>query len=180
MAVQKSPYKLIIIGDSESGKSSLMMRLTENKYYADPNSTIGVDFKCLITGDYKFHIWDTAGQERFRAITRALYKDSDLIMVAFDLNNRKSFENLRYWIPQALQVTDNIILVGCKSDLQHNISQEEIDRYEYPYFSTSSKASVGNKELLEGLKQSVISCCPEMFGHTTLQMYQEEQKKRCC
>lgn len=70
--------KLLIVGDSGVGKTSLLMRYCEDQFHTDYLSTIGVDFKVkkikVSEANVTLNIWDTAGQERFRNITKTFYK----------------------------------------------------------------------------------------------------------
>src|SRR5687767_1706135 len=94
--------KLIIIGDSGVGKSTIMSMYCDDTFMENYVSTIGVDFKVKIidVNDKiaKVQIWDTAGQERFKSITRSYYKDANGVLLVFDLTNRQSFIKLEQWI----------------------------------------------------------------------------------
>ena len=121
------PFKIIIIGDSGTGKSSLMLRYTDDTFSEFHNTTIGVDFKfkkLKINDTYVgFHIWDTAGQEKFKSIIRSYYLNSDGIILVFDLNSKYTFDNLQYWIDE-IKYTGRqkcpIILIGNKTDLKNS------------------------------------------------------------
>src|SRR3990167_5585635 len=96
--------KTIIIGDSCVGKSCILNKFVDDNFNNDANMTIGVDYKtCRI--DYanktiKLLIWDTAGQERFQSLTKAFYKNAEVIIIVFDITNIKSFTNIDYWIKE--------------------------------------------------------------------------------
>ena len=118
-------FKLLIIGDSAVGKTSLLLRYTDEAYSEHYISTIGVDFKIktmeLDGKTVKLQIWDTAGQERFKTITPTYYKGADGIIVVFDLTNQKSYDNVKKWLEEIEQYTSgkkvNKLLVGSKCDL---------------------------------------------------------------
>lgn len=117
-------FKLIIIGDSGIGKSSLLNRFSDNVYTDSYISTIGVDFKIttieIDNKICKLQIWDTAGQERFRTITSSYYRGAHGIMVVFDITNRDSFTNLPIWLKEIYNYASEnvkIILIGTKADL---------------------------------------------------------------
>ena len=84
-------FKCVLIGDAGVGKSSYLMRLSDDKFKHNYLATIFIDFKfkqLLIEGQrIKVQVWDTAGQEEFSTISSIYYKDADLIIIAFDLNN---------------------------------------------------------------------------------------------
>ena len=123
-------FKLIIIGDTGTGKSCIVKQFTEPNYSFENihDITIGVDFSTKITDikidnktyKVKTQIWDTAGQEVFRSITSSYYRNSAAILLVFDLSNRYSFLKLDYWSEQINKNANHnppIFLVGNKSDL---------------------------------------------------------------
>ena len=119
-------YKILLIGNSSVGKSSIFNRYVDNCYSDLSVSTIGVDFKIktlkINNKIIKLQIWDTNGQERFKAITNSYYRNSHGIIVVFDITDRKSFTGLRNWLNDADRYSENTckILVGNKSDLNDN------------------------------------------------------------
>lgn len=114
--------KLLIIGDSGVGKSSLLLRFSDNVFRDQYISTIGIDFKIRtleIDGErIRVQIWDTAGQERFRTITSTYYRGTHGVIVVYDVTNGESFVNVKRWLSEIEQNCDNIdrILVGNKND----------------------------------------------------------------
>jgi len=120
-------FKILIIGDSAVGKSSLLLRFADDVYHDTFQPTIGVDFKIrTIEQDgsiVKLQMWDTAGQEKFKTITSAYYKGAQGIIVMFDLTDRNSFDNVKNWISESYKYNncDAIrILVGNKCDLSNH------------------------------------------------------------
>lgn len=133
---QKHDYvlKLIIIGDSACGKSSLLQHFINGKMNAISKHTVGVEFgsrTVAVGGEdehgggsltvIKLQIWDTAGQDRFRSVTRSYYRGAVGCLVVFSLCDRASYEQVPRWLHDARtqageQVT--IVLVGNKSDLE--------------------------------------------------------------
>lgn len=147
-------FKILVIGDSCVGKSSLVARYTDNFYSNDFISTIGIDFKIRVAhvnDKYiKLQLWDTAGQERFNTITSTYYRGSHAIIIVFDLTNHTSFENVDKWLYEIdNHAHDNVykILVGTKADLieQRQVSQKNINelknRLGLEYIETSAKTS---------------------------------------
>ena len=90
--------KLIIIGDTSVGKTSLLLRFAENTFSIQHIATIGIDFKIKnmqVDGkNVKLQVWDTAGQERFRTITSSYYKGANGIILCFDSTVIQTFEHL--------------------------------------------------------------------------------------
>eukprot|EP00928_Gymnodinium_smaydae_P087510 TRINITY_DN71768_c0_g1_i1.p1 TRINITY_DN71768_c0_g1~~TRINITY_DN71768_c0_g1_i1.p1 ORF type:complete len:625 (+),score=129.21 TRINITY_DN71768_c0_g1_i1:100-1875(+) len=129
-------FKLVTVGDSGVGKSCLLTRFVQD-YYSDFHvSTIGVDFKTVITMVkgrlVKLQLWDTAGQERFSVVTGNYYRNSDGFVFVYDATNRASFDHVDQWLGQVQQhhecgPTTIKILVGNKSDMAGEVvvSEEE-------------------------------------------------------
>ncbi|CAG00264.1 unnamed protein product [Tetraodon nigroviridis] len=119
-------FRIILLGDSTVGKSSLLKRFTDGVYSDVADPTVGVDFYARSLDiepevKIKLQLWDTAGQERFRSITTSYYRNSVGGLPVFDLTNRKTFEHVREWHKE---VSEHIlphhmvyILIGHKSDL---------------------------------------------------------------
>ncbi|XP_023796836.1 ras-related protein Rab-39B-like [Cyanistes caeruleus] len=147
-------FRVIMLGDSTVGKSSLLQCYTEGVFLDTVNQTVGVDFYVQFVElepglQVKLQFWDTAGQERFRSVTRSYYRNSAGGMLLFDLTNRASFESIRQW---HREVTDTIqpfrmvfLLVGHKSDLsgQRRVGQREAEKLAaslgVQYVETSAK-----------------------------------------
>ncbi|KIJ44245.1 hypothetical protein M422DRAFT_252256 [Sphaerobolus stellatus SS14] len=118
--------KFIIIGDASVGKSSLLIRLTDQRFIANPDPTLGVEFgsKLIYIEEedktVKLQCWDTAGTESFRSITRSYYRGACGALVVYDVTSRESFEHARSWLADVRQYADpnlSCILVGNKVDL---------------------------------------------------------------
>ena len=152
----KSSYKIIIIGDSCVGKTSLMRRYVKNSFSQIYQSTIGVDFlsKIVKSGNriVELQIWDTAGSERFRSMNNAFYRGADACIVVFDLTNVHSFMNLENWIDEFLinatlkdPESFPFMIIGNKADLEEEkkVNSNMIKRFcsskNINYFETSSK-----------------------------------------
>ncbi|TCD70286.1 hypothetical protein EIP91_004187 [Steccherinum ochraceum] len=118
--------KFIITGDAAVGKSSLLVRLTDQRFLANPDPTLGVEFGSkLITIPeenkvVKLQCWDTAGTESFRSITRSYYRGAAGCLLVYDVTSRQSFTNVRTWLADVREHADphlTCILVGNKVDL---------------------------------------------------------------
>lgn len=118
--------KFIITGDAAVGKSSLLVRLTDRRFLANPDPTLGVEFGSkLITIPeenkvVKLQCWDTAGTESFRSITRSYYRGAAGCLLVYDVTSRQSFVNARSWLKDVREHADphlTCILVGNKVDL---------------------------------------------------------------
>jgi len=166
-------YKILIIGDSGVGKSSIIMRYADDTFLESMHSTIGVDFK-IKTIDHKgkiikLQIWDTAGQERFRTVTTSYYRGAHAVIVAFDLTSFDSFMNVKKWIDEVNESSSNqsrsvyLILIGTKSDLvtKRRVSQENIKsliaKCDINYIETSSKSNEGINEIFSKICTLLIT-----------------------
>jgi len=126
-------FKILIIGDGTSGKSSILNRYTDNTFNTNYTSTIGVDFKTKIVKindkTVKLQIWDTAGQERFKAVTTVYYRGINGILLVYDVTSRISFNNIDRWIDEIIKYAPPdvlILLIGNKSDFaERQVSIEE-------------------------------------------------------
>ena len=115
--------KLLLIGDSSVGKSSLLVRFADDQFSPDYMSTIGIDYKIktLDIGEtrVKMEVWDTAGQERFRTITKAYYRGAMGVLLVYDVTSEKSFKQIQGWINLIKKHAESdvcVLLVANKCD----------------------------------------------------------------
>ncbi len=165
-------FKLLIIGDSGVGKSSLLLQYIDSVYTDNYISTIGVDFK-IKTMEHngkviKLQIWDTAGQERFRTIISSYYRGARGVILTYDVTDSNSFTNLEYWINEIkVHTSDNVcrLIIGNKCDIANSrtVSKEEGELFatnnNIDYIETSAKTaenvdSAFKKLICELLKNS--------------------------
>ena len=153
--------KVIILGDSNVGKTSLLNKYVKNEFSIKYKATIGADFLTKQTRRknalINMQIWDTAGTEKFHSISSGFYRNSEACVLVFDLTNVDSFKNVEMWRKEFL---DNLnppegdkypfVLLGNKSDMQDEIkvSDEDIKMYciqhnDMPYFKVSAKNGEG-------------------------------------
>ena len=130
-AEPKIIVKLLLLGDSSVGKTSIIIKYISNKFMDTNIATLGVDYMDK-TVDYNnlkvfLQIWDTSGEEKFRSITRNFYRNADGLLVVFDLTCRESFNHVKNWINEAKEHKNDIktILVGNKLDLE---DEREVDK----------------------------------------------------
>jgi len=119
--------KIIIIGETGTGKSCLLHHFTQNTFKEHSQHTIGVEFasRTINVGEkkIKLQLWDTAGQERFRSVTRSYYRGAAAALLVYDITNRQSFTNLAKWLVDARALgSPNLVavLVGSKSDKEED------------------------------------------------------------
>lgn len=161
--------KLLMIGESNVGKSSILLRFTEDEFYENMQSTVGMDYKTKqITIDenvVKLAIWDTAGQERFRTLTPSYYRDGQGAILMYDVTDRNTFVKLDTWLNELntyCNKTDIVkMVVGNKIDLPNReVSTEEglqfARRHQTLYIESSAKTADGVKCCFEELVQKII------------------------
>lgn len=121
--------KLLIIGESYVGKSSLLIQYVDEEFSVSHTTTIGVEYKQKVMqleegSCIRVQIWDTAGTTRYNTITPNYYRNVDGILLVFDITNKKSFEMVNFWIKEVNEKTDvskiDLLLVGNKIDLQES------------------------------------------------------------
>jgi small GTP-binding protein len=152
-------FKLIIVGDSFTGKTSLLNKSCYNTFTERYDATIGVDFITKLNNMsdgsvIKTHIWDTAGQRCFSSILKEYYKNSAGIIYVFDKGNKKSFENIKYWMNEVKGNNKTpSILIGNKIDKSSNVSRETAEIFALEnsmlYIETSVSMGINTDEFLD-------------------------------
>ena len=125
-------FKIIIVGESGVGKSSLLKRAVQNKFDGSYQATIGFEFLLMHfkVNDLKLklQIWDTCGQEMYRSLVQGFYRNTSLALVVYDVNQKKTYESLDTWLKDIRQHTEQdlpIFIAGNKSDLEKSVGSEE-------------------------------------------------------
>ena len=131
-------FKIILVGDSGVGKSSMLTRFVDEAYCNVFMSTIGVDFKIktlnIDNKICKIQVWDTAGQEKYKSITNVYYRGAQACIIVYDVTDRMSFQNVYNWIQDLeTHAADDIymLLVGNKSDLSSQRAVTELEGYQF-------------------------------------------------
>ena len=202
---KKLSIKLLLIGDSEAGKTSLLLKYTEHIFPEEHIATIGVEYKdkYIIKDNYniRLQIWDTAGQERFRSITKSIYRNANGVLFVYDITNKESFANIKNWIKDLQNVGNDIkgIIVGNKIDLdpERIIDKKDLEemanKYQMPFIETSAKQNTFvndafNLIIDELLKDRTEEQIVEMFSRktksdlsvTTKKTNEKLKKNGCC
>jgi small GTP-binding protein len=125
VSADQTLIKLLMLGDSGVGKSSLLRRYVDDTFSPTFSTTIGIDFKIktltVNNKNIKLQIWDTAGQERFRTITTAYYRGAHGVIIVFDVTSKTTYTNAyNTWLPSVRKLSENnnpvIVLAGNKCD----------------------------------------------------------------
>ncbi len=161
--------KIILVGDSSVGKTSLVNRFMGFEFQENYSCTINADFKIKsLTIDQstgaELTVWDTCGQEKFRSITKLYFKDAHGVILVYDVNNENSFKGLNIWLNEIknnCKVDVSIILVGNKIDIENRkISKEQGNDFalknKLMYIETSSKDGINIDSPFENLTNDII------------------------
>jgi Ras-related protein Rab-7A len=172
---KKVLLKVIILGDSGVGKTSLMNQYVNRKFSNQYKATIGADFltKEVMVDDrlVTMQIWDTAGQERFQSLGVAFYRGADCCVLVFDVNVPKTFENLDSWRDEFLiqagpRDPDNFpfVVLGNKIDLedQRRVSAKRAQNWctqkgNIPYFETSAKENIEVEQAFQKIAKDALT-----------------------
>jgi len=160
--------KVLIAGEGNSGKTSLVHRFCFGKYEEDRHHTIGLEFNTVtinLKGGIvvKLAIWDLAGQPQFYYLRKEFYSGSRATALVFDLTNQDSFLQLRTWHEEILLACplQKFIVVGNKSDLKRRVSVEAAKRYaesiQAPYLETSAKKGRKIRRMFQYLVRLAIN-----------------------
>lgn len=164
-------FRLILIGQSTVGKSSLLRQFKEGEYFPDISLTVGVDFhaKMIRVNGHpiKMQLWDTAGQDRFRAIVKAYYRNAVGGLLVFDITNRESFMSLDEWYDEVMKIAHPhkpvFVLIGNKDDQvkQRQVSREDAlsfaRNHAMDYIETSAKSGHNVEESFQILAEKILT-----------------------
>mmetsp|Transcript_17435 Transcript_17435/g.45071 ORF Transcript_17435/g.45071 Transcript_17435/m.45071 type:complete len:189 (+) Transcript_17435:109-675(+) len=160
--------KIISIGDPAVGKSCLIKRYCEQRFVSKYVATIGVDYgvkPIKVRGkEVKVNFWDLAGGEEYAEIRNEFYKDAQGGIVVYDINSRKSFEALDYWLKEAAEhgaKETAYVVVGNKTDVGRRVVKEEEGRafakqHGMPYFEATAKDGENVQEMFHELFAIVV------------------------
>ena len=188
-------YKIIALGDSGVGKTSIFKRYAFGQFDEDTMSTIGLAFAeknyILQTNEkVKLKLVDTGGQERYKSLAKSYYKNVDGALFVFAHNDKESFEHIIEWIKLFEDNTNNKeipkFLIGNKNDLEHLDNQESFENFikEHNisrYISTSAKDNININELFKEMAEFINSNDDNKSAkQQNKQLKQNIPKKGCC
>lgn len=177
MTSKRQLLKIIILGDSGVGKTSLMHQYVSHKFDSRYKATIGADF---LTKDIEVNgqtvtlqIWDTAGQERFQSLGSAFYRGADACILVFDVTQQESFAHISSWLEEfSIQAgRRDSVLIGNKTDLEdrRQVATKTVQGWcakqnagegaegEMKYFETSAKDNIGVDEAFQAVAATALS-----------------------
>eukprot|EP00696_Hemimastix_kukwesjijk_P010315 gnl/Hemi2/23002_TR7695_c0_g1_i1.p2 gnl/Hemi2/23002_TR7695_c0_g1~~gnl/Hemi2/23002_TR7695_c0_g1_i1.p2 ORF type:complete len:204 (+),score=50.17 gnl/Hemi2/23002_TR7695_c0_g1_i1:133-744(+) len=166
-------FKLVLLGESAVGKSSLVLRFVRGQFFEYQESTIGAAFLtqtvALNDTTVKFEIWDTAGQERYHSLAPMYYRGAAAAVVVFDITSRESFVRAKSWVVELQrQGNPNIViaLAGNKADLasKRKVEAEEASKYAESvgimFMETSAKTAQSVQELFVEIARKLPKTTP--------------------
>ena len=188
--------KIMFIGNSSVGKTSIIKRYSKNIFSTSYISTLGIDFESKnINIDNKtinLQIWDTAGQEKYKVLSKNYYNNSNAFIIVYDITNLESFESVMNWIDQIKEnAPENVksILLGNKSDLEEKrkISEEEgknlAKKININFYETSAQNGANIEKAIDNLVKDVINdenFIKENTPKLERNKLKTEKKKKCC
>ena len=187
-------FKILLLGDSEVGKSCFLMRYSDNVFVENYITTIGLDYKLktvkLDSGKtIKVQLWDTAGQDKYRTIAKNYYKGSHGILLLYDITKMTSFENIREWIRDIKEEVSEkaiIFLIGNKIDLTDNrkISKEKgeelAEEYKIPFFEASAKSGENVDEVFKALYKKISEVYGDLEREKGSKLNKKNKNKGIC
>ncbi|EHH30900.1 ras-related protein Rab-5A-like [Macaca thibetana thibetana] len=170
-------FKLVLLGESAVGKSSLVLRFVKGQFHEFQESTIGAAFLtqtvCLDDTTVKFEIRDTAGQERYHSLAPMYYRGAQAVIVVYDITNEESFARAKNWVKELQrQASPNtvIALAGNKANLANKRAvnfqeaQSFADDNSLLFMETSAKTSMDVNEIFMAIAKKLPKDEPQNPG----------------
>ncbi|XP_069489662.1 ras-related protein Rab-44 isoform X2 [Ambystoma mexicanum] len=172
-------YKVLFVGNSSVGKSSVLYRIHDGVFRQDIHATIGMDYriKTLIVDNkcFALQLWDTAGQERYHSITKQFFRKADGIVLMYDVTSTQSFTAVRYWLDCIQEATGDsavILLLGnkidCASDRQVSTKegQQLAERHRLLFRECSAVADINvSQSIIRLARGATLPNAPAHFDH---------------
>eukprot|EP01080_Neovahlkampfia_damariscottae_P011214 gene11214-4036_t len=198
--MQRPSSKVLLIGDSAVGKSSLLIRYCKNEYHEKLPSTIGLDFfdkKIPVKEETmkQMQLWDTAGQERFMCATDAYFRSAKGVLICYDVTEENTFNNVEKWLKiLTTQLPEGrlpLYLVGTKTDLIHRkvvstiMGQDKAQKYGMKFFETSAKDNDNIDDMFNEMAFDIVEGYDkeetegDIIPHIKL-VEDDEQPNVCC
>ena len=162
--------RVVVVGDSAVGKTSILNQLIESKFNPYEQSTVGANYQLYVEEidgqKVEMQIWDTAGQEKFKSLAPIYFRNSSAAVAVYDQTSRPSFDHLQSWIKTFRDIagTDTVVTIAAnKCDLYESIEIPFDEAKEYaanegiPIVSTSARSGAGVKELFSELAHELLN-----------------------
>ena len=198
-------FKVLLIGDTGVGKSSILIQFTDGYFNNNLQSTLGVDFKVKLMDAVglsgrlkriKVTIWDTAGQERFRTLTSSYYRGAQAVILVYDIGRQKTFDGLSTWVTEIEQYAmgggkDVVkLLVGNKIDLPRVVERGTAEAWassrDMLFMECSAKTNEGIAEMFQEMVEKILQN-PTLIKNTRpakairkIQAAHAAKNQKCC
>ena len=186
--------KVLVLGNSAVGKSSIIVKYIDNKFSLNYMSTLGIDFKQknikLKNGkEISLRIFDTAGQERYKSVSFSFIKKADGIILMYDITNKSTFEAINDWIKNISEFGKenlSIVLVGNKCDKSEERAvsieegKEKSNEYKIPFFETSCKDGINVQETFDKIIEEILKKGSWSSSGDYQSLSNNGHKKGCC
>ena len=185
---------LSVLGNSGVGKTSFIMKFTDNTFQESYLATYGIDFKTkyvnINNNKYRVDLYDTAGQERFRSISINSIRMSDGVILIYDITNESSYENISTWMDNIYDIKGKgfpVIIIGNKCDKEEERQvpkkkgEELAKRYKITFFETSNKIGTNIEEtVLKIINQIIENNIRDTDNSIKLRRNRAKDKNSCC
>ena len=189
-------YKVLLLGNSYVGKTCILLRFSEDSFNENYELTIGLNYRIktlnIDNNPIKMQIWDTSGEEKFKAIAKNFYRGAHGVLLIYDICEKNSFLDVRDWIEQIVENTDNdnmvMILCGnkCDKEKERIITKEEGEdlakNYGIPFFECSAKNNTNINEMFNTMAQNIYSKIGNRYSIAVKLNSNKFKKKmgKCC
>ncbi|XP_053107536.1 EF-hand calcium-binding domain-containing protein 4B isoform X2 [Hemicordylus capensis] len=185
-------FKIIIVGNSDVGKTSFLRRFCEDRFPPCAVATVGVDYSVkTVTVDNSqvaLQLWDTAGQERYRSITKHFFRKADGVVVMYDITARDTFIAVKHWLVSIEEATGEnipVLLLGNKTDIEKErevpkgLGEHLAKDYNLIFYECSALSSHNTNESLLHLAR-LLKEQEDKVKERTVQLHHDSKKKACC
>jgi small GTP-binding protein len=185
--------KVVLLGDSGVGKSSLVLRFVTDTFKPYSDSTIGASYMTKLINfenkAYKYMIWDTAGQEKYHSLAPMYYRNTQIAIIVYDITQKHTFLTVKKWIKELQQKGPPdvlIAIVGNKQDLEdrRKVSYNQVKAYADEinafFIETSAKKNININELFINIGKTLLdNICIQNFSNISLSQ-NKDNDNLCC
>ena len=183
MSEGSESFKVVLVGESGVGKTSIITQFIDQTFQEDQQSTTGGTFstKSVICDNgktLKFEIWDTAGQERYRSLTKMFYKDANAAVLVYDITRKDSFEELQnYWAEQIKESSPSNIILAVAANKSDLFNKEAVDEDQARKFAESLGAIYASTTAttVESINDLFIQIAKKYTGSNEIKIKEEDE-----
>ena len=183
MSEGSESFKVVLVGESGVGKTSIITQFIDQTFQEDQQSTTGGTFStksvvCDNGKTLKFEIWDTAGQEKYRSLTKMFYKDANAAVLVYDITRKDSFEELQnYWAEQIKESSPSNIILAVAANKSDLFNKEAVDEDEARKFAESLGAIYASTTAttVESINDLFIQIAKKYTGSNEIIIKEEDE-----